>query len=579
MLPIPPENSDKFTCKAIRGILERHNIPLKTRHSKDELIELYNNLVNRLNREEGDNSDSEQEYEIEGENGEDNNSESSLDNNLPENTIINFKLTLEDGNKLLIPARKDGAINVTKLCKGGGKEFSVWNRSKEAEEQIQACERFLGIPRDLIISSITTGPNENRGTWAHRRLAIIIAQWVSPTFAIQLYDWYREKDRQEDKNTLEIVQQNNNKSVSTSSPASNSNSNLNNNLGANLDNSTIINLELILEDGNKLVIPARKDGSINITKLCKAGGKEYSEWKRYKESEQQIQACERSLGIPRDLIISSITTGPNENRGTWAHRRLAIIIAQWVSPTFAVQVSGWVETLLTKGKVETKNTISYSAPSSPPTSVPPPLSLPDPAQIYIQREKTLVDSLSNNINRYRIVEACYTQPVFYVAHIGLYDNKYHYKFGKTDNIENRIADHSRDFTTFILVYLRVCDSDRVETAVKNLARSKCTLTKFSTQKNNHTEIIVTDTDYNIDTILGEIDIIVSNIPVADIRGLKHENELLKLRHALELKEANERELKAKYEKDASERELKAKYEKEISDAKHEFELKEAKYKA
>lgn len=70
-------------------------------------------------------------------------------------------------------------------------------------------------------------------------------------------------------------------------------------------------------------IPVSKDGYINVTKLCKAGGKEYKHWKQNKETEVTIQALERSLGIPRDLIIRDIRIGKNESRGTFVHRRLA----------------------------------------------------------------------------------------------------------------------------------------------------------------------------------------------------------------------------------------------------------------
>ena len=53
-----------------------------------------------------------------------------------------------------------------------------------------------------------------------------------------------------------------------------------------------------------------------------------------------------------DLIIRDIKTGKNESRGTFVHRRLALIIAQWISADFAVQVSSWTEELLLFGKVE-----------------------------------------------------------------------------------------------------------------------------------------------------------------------------------------------------------------------------------
>lgn len=53
---------------------------------------------------------------------------------------------------------------------------------------------------------------------------------------------------------------------------------------------------LKLPDGSSITIPMREDGYINVTKLCKAGGKEYKHWKANKESEAVIKAIERSVG-------------------------------------------------------------------------------------------------------------------------------------------------------------------------------------------------------------------------------------------------------------------------------------------
>ena len=116
--------------------------------------------------------------------------------------------------------------------------------------------------------------------------------------------------------------------------------------------SDIVEFKLTLKNNTELSIPVSKDGYVNVTKLCKAGDNEYSNWKRNKNSESTIQALERSLQIRRDLIIRDIKTGKNESRGTFVHRRLALIIAQWISADFAVQVAAWTEELLLFGKVE-----------------------------------------------------------------------------------------------------------------------------------------------------------------------------------------------------------------------------------
>jgi len=86
------------------------------------------------------------------------------------------------------------------------------------------------------------------------------------------------------------------------------------------------------------------DGYMNATLMCKASGKEWSNYRQNAQTEAFLLALERSLGIPRDRLIQSIATGPNDQRGTWVHPQVAINLAAWLSPKFAVQVSEWVVT-------------------------------------------------------------------------------------------------------------------------------------------------------------------------------------------------------------------------------------------
>ena len=50
-------------------------------------------------------------------------------------------------------------------------------------------------------------------------------------------------------------------------------------------------------------------------------------------------ALASSIAQPIDLLVQSIVTGPNHLRGTWVHPQLAIHLASWCSPTFAVKVT------------------------------------------------------------------------------------------------------------------------------------------------------------------------------------------------------------------------------------------------
>lgn len=100
-----------------------------------------------------------------------------------------------------------------------------------------------------------------------------------------------------------------------------------------------------------IVVSRKEDNYINATQLCKAGGKEFFKWNENKKSEEFLIELSGSIRIRIDLLIQSISDGPNELRGTWVHPKVAINIAQWISPKFAVQVSEWIYELLSTGSV------------------------------------------------------------------------------------------------------------------------------------------------------------------------------------------------------------------------------------
>ena len=102
---------------------------------------------------------------------------------------------------------------------------------------------------------------------------------------------------------------------------------------------------------NGITVLSREDGFINATALCKAGGRKFSDWFRLDNTKAFLDIFERSTGYPADLLIQNISTGKNEDRGTWVHPRLAVKIAQWISPLFDVQVSEWVYELAITGNV------------------------------------------------------------------------------------------------------------------------------------------------------------------------------------------------------------------------------------
>ncbi len=101
------------------------------------------------------------------------------------------------------------------------------------------------------------------------------------------------------------------------------------------------------------------DGYVNATAMCKAANKLWADYQRLKGTEEYLEELSRSMGIPIDLLIQPIKTGPNELRGTWVHPQVSIHLAQWLSARFAVQVSQWVYDWMTQGHQQPDAVLPY----------------------------------------------------------------------------------------------------------------------------------------------------------------------------------------------------------------------------
>ena len=114
-----------------------------------------------------------------------------------------------------------------------------------------------------------------------------------------------------------------------------------------------------LQVGQGFTIEHREeDGYINVTNLCKAGGKQFKDWKRIQKTKAFLQVLSSTVDISTVELIK-LNTGGNGQRHTWVHPQVAINIAQWISPKFDVNVSGWVYEIMMTGTVDITNTKSY----------------------------------------------------------------------------------------------------------------------------------------------------------------------------------------------------------------------------
>lgn len=89
------------------------------------------------------------------------------------NTLTNF-----DYNGTPINKRADGYINLTQMCQANGKRLDVFMKTKKTKEYIDALINYHHL------EVVYTEEGVNGGTWGHPTLAINLARWISPKFAI-----------------------------------------------------------------------------------------------------------------------------------------------------------------------------------------------------------------------------------------------------------------------------------------------------------------------------------------------------------------------------------------------------------
>lgn len=103
-----------------------------------------------------------------------------------------------------------------------------------------------------------------------------------------------------------------------------------------------MNTGLSVRAWNDAAISLRdEDGYANATAMCQANGKLWGHYIRSERSTAYVEALAASLDLSTADLVITTTIGPNEFRGTWIHPRLAVDLARWISPEFAVWMDGW----------------------------------------------------------------------------------------------------------------------------------------------------------------------------------------------------------------------------------------------
>lgn len=86
---------------------------------------------------------------------------------------------------------------------------------------------------------------------------------------------------------------------------------------------------------------------VNATEMAKPFGKRTNDFLSSKSTQELIASLSVKTGIPATGLVV-VNQGGN-NQGTWLHEDLALIFAQWLSPTFYLWCNDRIKELLTKG--------------------------------------------------------------------------------------------------------------------------------------------------------------------------------------------------------------------------------------
>lgn len=200
-----------------------------------------------------------------------------------------------------------------------------------------------------------------------------------------------------------------------------------------------------------------EDGYINVTDLCKAGGKKYSHWKSLEKSRGFIHALSMAAGIPAAELIQVGTGnkfGTTDNTATWVHPQVAINIAQWISPHFDVKVSAWVYEVMMTGKVDIGSTKSYRQLQSE------------------NKDKELqIRMLTKKYMKKQPRQEIPERNVIYILTTKLLKTERRYILGKAGNLTSRLSTYNKTDEHEIVYYQQCNDEDTMST-VENLIFSK-----------------------------------------------------------------------------------------------------------
>ena len=198
----------------------------------------------------------------------------------------------------------------------------------------------------------------------------------------------------------------------------------------------------ILTINNYNLIYRKKDGFVDVTNLCKAGGKQYGDWNRLGKTKEFLKVLSNETGILISELIQVVYGGNYKFQGTWTHPQVAINIAQWISPEFDVQVSKWIYQLSLTGKVELKAEKTSAELLKIQQELSEKKELEELSSELTTEQNQVIrlkKSVLSHCKKFSFYHSFKEMPAVYIISDPNRFNRSEMKFGFTENINQRLA--------------------------------------------------------------------------------------------------------------------------------------------
>lgn len=111
-------------------------------------------------------------------------------------------------------------INATHFCEANGKSFRHWLRNDSAKEDVELISKSInderkeqGLDSVEIIKKMLNVPNKYKGIYIHIDLSIILAQYISPEYKIQMIKFVKNMHLREHQRKYESIIDEKNESI------------------------------------------------------------------------------------------------------------------------------------------------------------------------------------------------------------------------------------------------------------------------------------------------------------------------------------------------------------------------------